>query len=229
LEKIRNEFQNKLVPHTPESRLETAREVEQLRQKDTKHLEKKKPKERILVGADGRIFQKNEGKWDYKWEDTMKCVRLVVEISKFLDTSNIKIDCHRGYITIMIKDKVLQLLFEENVVCDTMYCERSKLNGKLAVTLQKESFKGEIDVTKELNKVAFDVSVAKATKKEVCFKRYGKLFTPSEVVDIRNILKNAQNTKKKAFVEVGGITEKQKIKESLEEDFVDDLSVPPLC
>lgn len=214
------------MPHTPEARLETAREVEQLRQKDTKHLEKKKPKKRVLVGEDGRIFQKNEGKWDYKWEDTKKCIRLVVEISKFLDTSNIKIDCHKSYITILIKEKVLQLLFEENVVCDTMYCERSKLNGKLAITLQKESYKGEIDITKELNKVAFDVSATQIAKKDLGFKRYGKLFTPSEVVDIRNILKNA---KKKEFIEIGGIKEKQKIKESLDEDFVDDISVPPLC
>lgn len=43
LEVKRRDFQNKPTEHTPQSRLETARELEKMRKKDTNHLEAKKP------------------------------------------------------------------------------------------------------------------------------------------------------------------------------------------
>jgi protein TilB len=187
-------------------------------------VEKKEKKKPILVGPDGRIYQKNEGKWKYKWEDSKKCIRLLVDISKFLDTSHIKVDVHPDYINILIKDKVLQLLFEENVVCNSMHCERSKLTGQLAITLQKESYKDPVDISKELNKMALDVSVTKPVKVPIQYKRYSNL---RGCVDFRNIARNQFPTKKTKEV-IPGIEEKQKLSE-MEDEFIDDPSVPPLC
>ena len=228
IEQVRARFQNQVTGHTPEERIKAARELEQLRKKETNHLEKKKPKERLMYGPDGRILQRNEGKHEYQWDDNKKCTRLVVETSKFLDTSFIKIDCHPTYISIMIKDKMLQLLFDEPVRPDTMHCERSKLTGQLSITVVKESFKKPVDITKELGKVAVDVKFANPEPKPIIKnRRYLDLFTPKEAVDIRNIVK--EKVGKKAPTKVGNITEQMVIKPELEADFVDDPDVPPLC
>jgi protein TilB len=219
-----------VTSHTPEDRLKAARELEKLRKKETNHLEKKKePKQRLMYGPDGRVLQRNEGKYEYRWEDTKKCIRLLVEISKFLDTSFINIDCYPGYITIMIKDKMLQLVFDEAVRPDTMHCERSKLTGQLAITIVKESFTEVVDVTKELGKVAIVVKFATSDKHpKIENKRYQNLFTPKEAVDYRNIVKeNAPS--RKSQIKVGNITEQMAIKPMVEPDFVDDPDVPPLC
>ncbi|KAJ2995415.1 Protein tilB [Globomyces sp. JEL0801] len=242
IEKKRQEFNTKLVAHSPEERLKAARELELLKKKETNHLEKKKPpKTRNLIGPDGRILQTNEGKWPFKWKDTEKCVRLTVELSKFLDTSNIDVDCHPTYICIKIKEKILQLTFEVSVKPDTMHCERSRLTGiillafilgELAITIVKASYTEVIDITKELGKEKFTISnVKKPPVKVERNRRYENLFNPSEAVNIKNIYdaKKANQNGKKPMM-VGKIVDQVAISPLLDPaDFVDDPDVPPLC
>jgi protein TilB len=70
LEARKKDFQTKLTEHTPEARLEAARNLELFRDKDKNHLEKKEKEHKILLASDGRPLQKNEGKWPFKFVGT---------------------------------------------------------------------------------------------------------------------------------------------------------------
>ncbi|KAJ3260245.1 Protein tilB [Boothiomyces macroporosus] len=210
LEAKKEEFQNQLVGHSPEERLKAARELDKLRNKDKKHLEKKEPKKKILVGPDGRIYQKNEGKWTFNWQITDEWIKLTIDISKYLDTSLINVQVNPTFVCITIKEKILQLLFEHPVKPDSQYLERSKLTGQLAITVARQSFSGIVD----LEKAGKEQLEIKPVKKELKpqKKRFEKLG-----VDYKNIVKEP----KKIF-------EKPKFKPQ-DTDFVDDPDVPPLC
>ncbi|KAJ3325843.1 Protein tilB [Boothiomyces sp. JEL0866] len=218
LEAKKEEFQNQLVGHSPEERLKAARELDKLRNKDKKHLEKKQPKKKILVGPDGRIYQKNEGKWTFNWQVTEEWIKLTVDISKYLDTSLIQVQVQPTFVCITIKEKILQLLFEHPVKPESQYLERSKLNGQLAITVARESHSGIVDLEKagkeqiEIKKV--NKSEAITTKNR--FERFGLVGT----VDYKNIV-NEKKPKGKIF-------EKPKLTK-VDTDFVDDPDVPPLC
>ncbi|KAJ3277184.1 hypothetical protein HDV01_000236 [Terramyces sp. JEL0728] len=216
LELKKAEFQNQLVGHSPEERLKAARELDLLRNKDKKHLEKKEPKKKILVGPDGRIYQKNEGKWLFDWQVTAEWIKLTVDISKYLDTSLIKVDVQPAYVCISIKEKILQLLFEYPVNPDSQYLERSKLTGQLAITVTRSTFSGIIDLEKA-GKEKIDIKPVKKEEPRKVRGRFEK-FVLAGSVDYKNIV----NEKK------GKIFEKPRLRR-VETDFVDDPDVPPLC
>lgn len=54
------------------------------------------------------IKQKNEGGWEFSWDDDNKKNDLILEVklSKFLDSSLIDVDVHPTYVSMVIKNKV---------------------------------------------------------------------------------------------------------------------------
>jgi protein TilB len=211
-----------------------------MRHKDEKKFEKKKPDTpKLNFGLDGRILQRNEGKWEYKWIDKPKTIQLTVEISKFLDTSHIDVDCQPNHTKVIIKGKELILCFNEAVRPDTLHCERSRLTGQLLLTVQKAVIKESImDMEKELGKLAVD---AKLTLPNETVKKPQKLeFDPtkSSVLDYRSIVANQKLKDKKMkgplqfknTSVVGKIREQPHLNSVLmPDDFEDDPDVPPLC
>jgi protein TilB len=190
-------------------------------------LEPKIKKEPLLFGPDGRVYQKNEGKWSFKWEEAKDLITLRIEISKFLDTSAIEVQVFATYVRVTIKGKFLQLLFPEEVCAKEFKCERSRLTGQLAITVPKLASMckvGDISVAKAKVNERFTEPKKTAAKK---INRYQHIFDPSEAVNIRNIL--SKPTRKDEIV-VGNIVEKQKIEQFVPvEEFIDDPDVPPLC
>jgi protein TilB len=105
----------------------------------------------VLYGPDGRVLQKNQGKWVYSFTETDEALILQVQISKFLDTSLIDVDVHPERmivhscnfinfifnfctdVRITIKGKILQLTFDTPVQPSSVICERSQLTGALAI------------------------------------------------------------------------------------------------
>lgn len=171
--------------------------------------------------------------------ETPKTLTLNVEISKFLDTSLIDADMHPDWVTIKIKDKILQLNLNATVSPDKSICERSKLSGLLSIIMMKVGVEkdGNLEIIRLQERKELENMKRKEEedKKNVLLakqnrnRRYENLFTPSEAVDYKNIVSsknvNENVTKTKQ------ISVKNQISQAtlLDEDFVDDPSVPPLC
>lgn len=54
------------------------------------------------------VKQKNEGNWDFTWDEDSKpgCVLLEVQFPKHLDSSLIDVDVHPNYVSMVVKTKV---------------------------------------------------------------------------------------------------------------------------
>ena len=241
LDKKRREFQTVKVPHTPEARLAAARDLAMLKEGKSEAvdlsdpLKKTKPK-LALFAPDGRVLQRNEGKHAFKWDIAAKTITLNVEISKFLDTSLIEVDVHTNWLRVTIKGKILQLLIEEDVQTEKVICERSRLTGQLAITMLKAVQHGDIEECRKmerlesLKKEADEKTRLANVPKPSRQRKYEKLLEPREAVDYKNII-NKNATINKIASHAGKIMDAPVIKADMkiDQDFVDDPSVPPLC
>lgn len=59
------------------------------------------------------IKQKNEGGWEFYWDEESRpgMVVLEVRVQKFLDSSLIDVDVHPTYVSMVIKSKVSYFLY----------------------------------------------------------------------------------------------------------------------
>lgn len=85
------------------------------------------------------IRQKNEGGWDFFWDEDSRPGSIVLEVHtpRFLDSSLIDVDVHPTYISIVIKAKLLRLKLPAEVQVSTSKCQRSKASGHLLVIMPK--------------------------------------------------------------------------------------------
>lgn len=150
-----DEERNKMTENTPEARVEIYRELAQQKKEKEDRERANQPKERdfereqseSIAAArrleselgEGEIKQKNEGGWEFRWdEDSVKgMVTLEVSVAKFLDSSLIDVDIHPNYISIVIKSKVLRLRLPDEVKVSESKCQRSKTTGSLIVIMPK--------------------------------------------------------------------------------------------
>lgn len=58
--------------------------------------------------CDREIKQKNEGHWDFSWDEDSRPGHIVLDVSlpKHLDSSLIDVDVHPNYISMIVKSKV---------------------------------------------------------------------------------------------------------------------------
>ncbi|KAI8926626.1 hypothetical protein BC831DRAFT_455977 [Entophlyctis helioformis] len=265
LDAKRHEFQTVPVPHTPEARLSAARDLALMKGEkvvnaaDLGDPMARKKAEPVLFASDGRVLQKNEGKYSFKWTSSAKTITLSVDISKFLDTSLIDVDVHPTWLRIIIKGKILQLLIEEEVHVDGVVCERSRLTGQLAITMLKAAkAEGEADVIEvrrqerlesETAALAAAAKAAEADRKQAAIAKTRN--RRLECLDYRNIVDHSKLSASHAAdkgkpelsrslahqrvaLQTSGhtkITDTRMIQGDIEpdDDFVDDPSVPPLC
>ncbi|KND04944.1 hypothetical protein, variant [Spizellomyces punctatus DAOM BR117] len=240
LEEKRWRFQNEPVPHTPSARLEAARDLASMREgknnqnPPTKQQQSPTP----LFAPDGRVLQKNQGKWPFHFAITTDTITLHVELSKFVDTSLIDVDVQPTWLRISVKGKILQLVLDEEVQTENVLCERSRVTGWLAVTMVKAHVdKTKADVIEIRNKerrIKEDEERQKRAlqrKQETSAERkknYRTSFTPTESVDLRNIVADAQTPTASAKASIFDRTFSI-MPPVVPDDFEDDPSVPPLC
>lgn len=155
-----NNDEEELTENTPEARIEMYREIaEQKRQKEEREAvnrpkerdyeqEQAEAKEKIRKdeeekGEDVSIRQKNEGGWNFYWdeESTRGCIRLEVCLPRHLDSSLIDVDVHPTYVSIVIKSKLLRLHLPAEVKSSETKCQRSKTTGSLVLTMPKLNIK----------------------------------------------------------------------------------------
>lgn len=107
------------------------------------HLDEFKPKAREgpppLHNKQGKIFQCNEGKYEFRYseseDETMWS--LEVKVPKFLSTNLLDVDLHPEHVTIKIKDKYLQLEHPEMVLVEKSAVQRSQTTGALVIKMPK--------------------------------------------------------------------------------------------
>ena len=90
---------------------------------------------------DEAVHQKNEGKWDFTLDDSSDGAAVVLEVAveRFLDTSLIEADIQPTFVRLLIKGRLLQLLLPTEVLPDAATARRCKANGRLVITMPKES------------------------------------------------------------------------------------------
>ncbi|GIL63920.1 hypothetical protein Vafri_17924 [Volvox africanus] len=103
-----------------------------------------------------RIYQKNEGKWEFSLEEAPDGGSLVLEVAvgRFLDTSLIQTDLQPTFVRLLIKGKLLQLLLPCEVRPDAAKAQRNMTTGQLVITMPKEDpLQPVVDVSKLRPKV----------------------------------------------------------------------------
>lgn len=146
---------NELTDHTPEVRVEIYKELakekkeKEIREKANHPKERdyeKEQKEAVEVlrrkeeeTGEREIKQKNEGGWDFQWDEESKqgYVILEVHVAKFLDSSLIDVDVHPTFVSIIIKTKTLRLRLPAEVKVSESKCQRSKTTGSLSIVMPK--------------------------------------------------------------------------------------------
>lgn len=69
----------------------------------------------------------NQGGYDWKFEESSdKCkISFSLSVPKFMDTSLLNVDAQPTYIRIIVKDKLTQIHWPDEVLCDTATVQRS--------------------------------------------------------------------------------------------------------
>ncbi|KAI8825985.1 uncharacterized protein EV422DRAFT_148800 [Fimicolochytrium jonesii] len=236
LEKKRWKFQNEPVPHTPATRLEAARDLAEMKGTAIATTTTTPPTPPVLTAPDGRVLQKNQGKWTYHFSTTPTTVTLHVELSKFLDTSLIDVDVHPTWVRVTVKGKVLQLVMDEEVETANVICERSTVSGWLAVTMAKKSAVGDIVELRRREAVEREKEERRkrVEREREETKRVGeKLLLSGNVAKKVDYTKIVEENAKKAGAGVAwnGIYDRNftVAPPEVPEGFRDDPDVPPLC
>lgn len=124
--------------HAPEVRYE----IEHMRQLKLKSYETEEKKEEKrtykLFAPDGRPFNINQAKLDFKFNDLEPDVYILdLAVYKHLDTSLLDIDVQPNYVRVNVKGKIFQLHLPQEVDTTNSKAERSQITGHLLVTMPK--------------------------------------------------------------------------------------------
>ncbi|KAI8590370.1 hypothetical protein BDZ88DRAFT_108443 [Geranomyces variabilis] len=238
LEKKRRQYQTEKTPHTPAARLEAARDLAKMKDQPAPQKPAAKPAP-VLFAPDGRVLQKNQGKWQYRFASTPSTITLHVELSRFLDTSLIDVHVERTWVRVLVKGKVLQLVLDEPVHTDDVICERSTVSGWLAVTMLRESAVAATTAeearraeAKEREKAARAQRVAREKEEEKTKaanekqrRRPTAAFEPVAAVDVGSIVGSAHSRPKTGIYDRAYSVAPADVPVG----FQDDPDVPPLC
>eukprot|EP00898_Chlorokybus_atmophyticus_P000772 jgi/Chlat1/1696/Chrsp127S01926 len=142
-----------------------------------------------------RVWQKNEGQWDFMLRDNEDDAAFVLDIpvGKYMDTSLMEVDVQPSVVRVLIKGRLLQLVLQEEVMPDKSYAQRSATTGALVITMPKmnptmvlggkpnnSSKKQQKEITSSKPHVgAIDISRTKLKSSS---------FKDAEAVDVRNIV-----------------------------------------
>jgi protein TilB len=208
------EEEDETTPYTPETRNEMYLEIAE--QKEEKELREKErmPKERDAEKEhkealeatrkreeEGNVRQVNEGKLDFRFDETEKpgFIILYVGVPKFLDTSLIDVDVHPSFVSVVLKNKTLRLVWPEEVVPDNGSCQRSKLTGELVLTLPCMDKKKTLTSIREKERLEKDKKQKAEEEKENQRKnrkltQQEEVMEASKAVNITGIVKNNPNS-----------------------------------
>ncbi|XP_014670407.1 PREDICTED: protein tilB homolog [Priapulus caudatus] len=135
-----SDFWTRPEAFTPQSRVETHKHLQKMRDKDVKVQNDEHPLYKAkLVRADGSRLNINEAKVDFHLLDDEDSGKLVLDIAvyRYMDTSLLDIDVNPTYCKVLIKGMVLQLVLPEEILPDSSSALRSQTTGHLVISMVK--------------------------------------------------------------------------------------------
>jgi len=81
----------------------------------------------------GKVMQRNEGKWDFKFYEDKDEFILDIPAGKYMSLSFVDIDVQPTYIRVSIKSKILQLRYEREVMASSAKAQRSTTTGNIVI------------------------------------------------------------------------------------------------
>ena len=216
------------VPHTPETRLQTARELAKRRAQgrpEDAPPPRPKPVETPPVSfhEDGRIRQRNMPKVEFKMVDSPDEVVLNVKLSPFVDSSLLELKVERTWVRLVVKGRPLDVCLPAPVQHERAEAVRAQVTGELEVRMPKEQA-GPL----KKKQTSFTGYIAGSKPGTLRDETEGK----SGTVDYRHIVKEP-----KGMVTAGHIKLSRQAGPSAEalarqqqalNEFEDDADVPPL-
>jgi protein TilB len=146
---------DEMTDNTPEARERIYRELAKQKAEKAERDNINKPKERDYdkeqkaaveeirrkeeESGEREVKQKNEGGWDFSWDEDSKPGMLILSIPvpRHLDSSLIDVDVHPTYVSVIIKSKTLRLRTLCEVQAESSKCQRAKTNGALMIIMPK--------------------------------------------------------------------------------------------
>ncbi|XP_039284213.1 protein tilB homolog isoform X2 [Nilaparvata lugens] len=131
-------FWSEKTENTPEARIEIANHIR--KSKESKNITEETRQKRVirLFNKDGIPLNVNEAKIDFRFrDDDFNFYVLELHTYKHLDISFIDIDVQPFYIKVLIKGKVFQLTFDEEIKIAEASAKRSQTSGHLVITMPK--------------------------------------------------------------------------------------------
>ncbi|EFA00650.1 Protein tilB-like Protein [Tribolium castaneum] len=134
------EFWKSTSENCPETRVEISRRTRKSKGLDKGEITEKKQVR--LFTKEGRPLNMNQAKLDFKFNDeNPEKFVLDLAVYKYLDTNLIEIDLQPIYARILIKGKVFQIVFPEEILTDKSTAKRSQTTGHLVLDLPKANYK----------------------------------------------------------------------------------------
>ena len=86
-----------------------------------------------VYNAKGEVRQANQGKYEWRFDETVDKTSIIFEIKipKYMDTSAIKVDLQPNYLRLDIKGRVTQLSIPEDILVEKSKIQRSMTTGCL--------------------------------------------------------------------------------------------------
>jgi len=103
-----------------------------------------------LFDKDGEPLNCNEPKINFEQDEDEQFIKITVFTWKSLETNQIDVDLKEKYVKILIKEKVLQLVFWEDIIVAKSRCERAQATGHLTLILQKKKFNPKVKIVKKV-------------------------------------------------------------------------------
>jgi len=153
---------DEMTDNTPEAREKIYRELARQKKEKEDRDKENQPRERDFdkeqkeaveairkkeeESGEREVKQKNEGGWDFSWDEESKPGMLILSIPvpRHLDSSLIDVDVHPTYVSVIIKSKTLRLRNLCEVKAESSKCQRAKVNGALMVIMPKVNAKENV-------------------------------------------------------------------------------------
>ncbi|PSN38717.1 Protein tilB [Blattella germanica] len=116
-------------------------EEERQREEKTENNDPTKPPKRTykLFSNNGIPLNVNEAKIPFQLSEDEETNSLVLDIAiyRYLDTSLLDVDIHPTYVKVLIKGKIFQIVFNEEIKTESSTAKRSQTTGHLVLTMPK--------------------------------------------------------------------------------------------
>ncbi|KAG8237982.1 hypothetical protein J437_LFUL018007 [Ladona fulva] len=219
------QYWSRSTKHTPETRVQLAKDAQMMRERKKSSEEKNVGKPRMLFNSEGRPWNINEAKVEFKLIEDFdnNCLILDIAVYRYMDSSYLEVDVQPEYVKVLIKGKIFQIVLNHEILTEQSTAKRSTTTGHLVITMPLlQPMKLMKPANKEVNKIGeVGTTACKPSRREML--EIGS----SKSMDFSCIAKRNEDVKErlKKSKDDRNLKCEEKIPSAL---FVDNSDVPPL-